>query len=101
MFIKVKIADDKEVMLNSDIIACVKPFIRPDPDTGEDVYECYVDFIGGGILEVCQPFNQLEYILQANSIEKEIDRLKRENAQTAMRMQYDEIYSTLYGGKRE
>ena len=101
MFIKVKIVNDSEIMLNSDIITRITSFTKPHPETQEPLHGCYVELVDRTVIEVHQPFNQLEYILQANSIEKEIERLKLENMKTSMQTQYDVIYSTIYGGKRE
>jgi hypothetical protein len=94
MFIKVKANDGHEFMLNADNIISITPL-------DETLSRCRVECVDDCSFEVSQPFNQLEYMLQANSIEKEIDRLKVENMQTAMRMQYDEIHSSIYGGKRK
>lgn len=75
-------------MLNADNVVSITPI-------DETLSNCRVECVNDIVYEVYQPFNQLEYMLQPNSIEKEIDRIKVENAQIAMRMQYDKAVSTI------
>lgn len=99
MFIKVKLTNGNEIMLNSDTIIRIAAFVKSRPETQEPLHGCYVELVSGTVIEVGQPFNQLECMLQPNSIEKEIERLKLENMQIRTRTQYDEVHNSIYGGK--
>jgi hypothetical protein len=91
MWIKVKMQNDREVFVNADKIEVIFPFNR------EDGQGCDIFFDRQKApLRVKTTIEQIDTLLDVNSIEKCIDRLKLENMQLAQRMQYDKIYDETY-----
>lgn len=94
MWIKVTKLDDVDVYINADKLEVIYPY-----DTGDD-QGCILYFNGEEVpLKTKTTFNQLDTLLNVNSIEKCIDRLKAESLQLKQRMQYREIFDELYGAR--
>lgn len=98
MFVKVKDIYDKEVLLNSDYIQAITRRVMADgTEEGCNVFICGVKELP---MELHSSFEELEMLLDVVSTEKRIEQLKIENIRLAQRMQFEEIFSEIYGGKR-
>ena len=94
MWIKVTMQDDQDVFVNADRIDVIVPF-----DTG-DGQGCKLCFNAQEPpLKIKTTLNQLDTLLNVNSIEKCIDRLKVERAQLEQQMQFDKIFDEIYGAR--
>ena len=98
MFIKLKEYNEREIMLNVNSIVNIIPYSELQNE--EYVYGCYIECACGNIIKVKESFQQLEYILQPNSIEKEIERLKTENFQLRMRKEYEDTVDIMLGRRK-
>lgn len=94
MWIKVKMSNDRDVLVNSDKVEVIFPF------NTEDGQGCNLYFDRQKPpLQVKTTLEQIDTLLDVNSIEKCIDRLKVENMQLAQRMQYDKVFDEIYGAR--
>lgn len=94
MWIKVKTQNDQDVFVNADKIEVIFPL------NTEDGQGCNLFFNAQELpLRVKTTLEQIDTLLDVNSIEKCIDRLKLENMQLAQRMQYDKVFDEIYGAK--
>lgn len=94
MWIKVKTINDRDIFVNADKLDIIYPYAT------EDGQGCNLYFnTRKAPLKVKATFEQLDTLLDVNSIEKCIDRLKVENMQLEQRMQYDKIFDEIYGAR--
>ena len=94
MFIKVKTQNDQDVFVNADKIEVIFLF-NTEGDQG-----CTLYFDTQRVpLQVKTTAEQIDTLLDVNSIEKCIDRLKVENMQLEQQMQYDKVFDEIYGKK--
>ena len=94
MWIKVTMLDDRDVFVNADKIESIFPF-----DTKEG-RGCNLYFNAKELpLKTKTTLNQLDTLLNVNSIEKCIDRLKVERAQLEQQIQFDKIFDEIYGAR--
>jgi hypothetical protein len=94
MWIKVKTMSDQDIFVNADRVEVIFPFVT------EDGQGCNLFFKAQELpLRVKITPEQMDTLLDANSIEKCIDRLKLENMQLAQRMQYDKAFDEIYGAR--
>lgn len=92
MWIKVKTENDQDVFVNADRVEVIFPF------NTKDGQGCNLCFNSRELpLRVKTTAEQIDALLDVNSIEKCIDRLKVENMQLAQKMQYDEAFDEIYG----
>lgn len=82
-------------IVNASHIASIDEHITPD------ITFTQVRFNDGTVLDCKDSYNQLSMLLDVDSVEKHIERLKEENFRRRMQYQYDEIFAELMGGKRE
>lgn len=95
MWIKVKMLNDQDVFVNADKVKFIIP------SDAEDGKGCKLFFNTQDVpLQVKTTPEQIDTLLDINSIEKCIDRLKQENMQLEQRIQYDKIYAELYGARK-
>ena len=94
MWIKVKMTNNQDVFVNSDKVEIISPFGT------EDAQGCNLFFSSRDVpLQVKTTPEQIDTLLNVNSIEKCIDRLKIENMQLELQMQYDKIHDEVYGAR--
>lgn len=92
MWIKVKTENDRDVFVNTDKVEVISPF------NTEDGQGCNLYFDRQKPpLRVKTTAEQIDTLLDVNSIEKCIDRLKVENMQLSQKMQYDKAFDEIYG----
>lgn len=82
-------------IVNAGYIVSIDEHITPDRIFTQ------VKFYDGTVLDCKDSYNQLSMLLDVDSVEKHIDRLKEENFRMRMQNQHDEILAELMGGKRE
>ena len=90
MWIKVTRLDDVDVLVNADKIEAIYPF------DAKDGRGCNLYFNTGEVpLKTKTTIDQLDTLLDVNSIEKCIDRLKVENTRLKRQMQFDKMLNEL------
>lgn len=86
--------NNQDVFVNTDNVDIISPFGT------EDGQGCNLFFnVQDMPLQVKTTFEQIDTLLNVNSIEKCIDRLKVENMQLELQMQYDKIHDEVYGAR--
>ena len=94
MWIKVKTQNDRDVFVNADKVEAIFPF------NTEDGQGCNMYFDRQkSPLQVKTTPEQIDTLLDVNSIEKCIDKLKLKNLQLRQQIQYDKIYDEIYGAR--
>lgn len=94
MWIKVKMQDDQDVFVNADKIEAIFPF---NTKGGRG---CNLFFNAQeSPLRVKTTAEQIDMLLDVNSIEKCIEKLKFENMQLVQRTQYDKVFDEIFGAR--
>ena len=94
MWIKVKTLNNGEVFVNADEVKAILPF-DTNGAKGTNVYFNLQE----APLQIKTTLSELDTLLDVNSIEKCIDRLKVENMQLAQQIQYGKAFDEIYGAR--
>lgn len=95
MFIKIEGSGKEPVLVNAETIRVIEEHRTPDRTF------CRIEFgTDDTSLDVNCTLNHLEYLLDANSTEKQIALRKLENLRLRQQQDFDEVYETLMGGRK-
>lgn len=82
-------------IVNASYIASIDEHITPDRTFTQ------LRFDDGTVLDCKDSYNQLSMLLDVDSVEKHIERLKEENFKIRMQNLYDKVFAEDVGGRRE
>ncbi len=82
-------------IVNAGYIVSIDEHVTPDRTFTQ------VKFYDGTVLDCKDSYNQLSMLLDVDTIEKRIERLKEENFRRRMQNQYNEVFEKYIGGMRE
>ena len=95
MFVRLKTTLETDIIINADHISTVQRFATPSQEG------CEITFVNNSdSIRVLNTIEQLDMLLDVNSIEKIVDSLKRENFELRRRQMYDQIMGEFMGGKQ-